>query len=309
SKVVFATLEVDEPMSSNKFAEDPERRSVAVAVVFVCICDAVIILPWVVKTYTLVYAFLTSRDHAKAAKAVKKAAKEAQVISIKPGVQPTTDTSLDNIVYEWKELSARNAELEELKEHLMEEIRELRGLVMLTREQAPVISGTTAWLISAFFATSYVASLYMFRAGRLAFRQKKVEAGPNAAGARAHNEEGRDSPTVIKARLSSVAISTLVSCGIMLALITKAGSWNFGDLEAIHQTLKLLGLTLPTGVPLGAWFLAPIMYTGTLYTEILDTRSSIYRHDEEGGSYYRGDCLPFLYSRDHETIRSFHEVN
>ncbi|PVF99795.1 hypothetical protein CPB86DRAFT_278687 [Serendipita vermifera] len=79
------------------------------------------------ETYTLVYAFLASRDHTKAAKAVKKAAKEAQVISIKPGVQPTTETSLENIVYEWKELSARNAELEELKEHLMEELRELRS--------------------------------------------------------------------------------------------------------------------------------------------------------------------------------------
>ncbi|PVF99797.1 Abi-domain-containing protein [Serendipita vermifera] len=159
-----------------------------------------------------------------------------------------------------------------------------RRFVMLTREQAPVISGTTAWLISAFFATSYVASLYMFRAGRLGFRQQKVEAGPNASGARAYNEEGRNNPTVIKARLFSVAISTLFSCGIMLAVITKAGSWNFGDSEAIHQTAKLLGLTLPTGVPLGAWFLAPIMYTGTLYTEILDRRSHIYRHEEEGGS-------------------------
>jgi formate hydrogenlyase subunit 3/multisubunit Na+/H+ antiporter MnhD subunit len=107
---------------------------------------------------------------------------------------------------------------------------------MLASEQAPVISGTVAWFLSAFFATSYVASLYMFRAGRSIYRQQRIETGPNAANARAYNEEGRNSPTVIKARLSSVAISTFISCGIMLAVITKAGSWNVSQLSAFRLT-------------------------------------------------------------------------
>jgi hypothetical protein len=49
--------------------------------------------------------------------------------------------------------------------------------------------------------------------------------------------------------------------------------------------MKLLGLTLPTQVPLGAWFLAPVMYTGTLYVDILDRRSHIYQHAEDGGTF------------------------
>jgi hypothetical protein len=67
---------------------------------------------------------LTSREHSKAAKAVKKAAK-ASDITITKDLEPN-GTSLETVVYEWTELSTRNAELEELKEHLMEEIKTLR---------------------------------------------------------------------------------------------------------------------------------------------------------------------------------------
>lgn len=67
---------------------------------------------------------MTSREHSKAAKAVKKAAK-ASDITVAKDLEPN-GTSLENIVHEWSELSTRNAELEELKEHLMEEIKGLR---------------------------------------------------------------------------------------------------------------------------------------------------------------------------------------
>jgi hypothetical protein len=67
---------------------------------------------------------LTSREHSKAAKAVKKAAKTSDITISKE--LESNGTSLETIVHEWTELSTRNAELEELKEHLMEEIKGLR---------------------------------------------------------------------------------------------------------------------------------------------------------------------------------------
>lgn len=67
---------------------------------------------------------MTSREHSKAAKTVKKAAKASDITITKD--LESNGTSLETIVHEWTELSTRNAELEELKEHLMEEIKELR---------------------------------------------------------------------------------------------------------------------------------------------------------------------------------------
>jgi acetyl-CoA carboxylase alpha subunit len=78
---------------------------------------------------------LTSREHSKAAKTVKKAAKELD-ITVSKDLGPN-GTSLETIVHEWTELSARNAELEELKEHLMEEIKELRKTQQRKRNETP----------------------------------------------------------------------------------------------------------------------------------------------------------------------------
>jgi len=77
-----------------------------------------------IETYSLIYGFLKSREHSKAAKAVRKAAKESDIAITKD--EDPNEASLETIVHEWRELSTRNAELEELKEHLMEEIEGLR---------------------------------------------------------------------------------------------------------------------------------------------------------------------------------------
>lgn len=84
-------------------------------------------LTWIIlETYTLIYTFLVSREHAKAAKAVKKAAKEGQIVSIRRGVTSDSGTPLHKIVQEWKDQNARIAELEELKEHILEQTELLR---------------------------------------------------------------------------------------------------------------------------------------------------------------------------------------
>lgn len=89
-----------------------------------------------------------------------------------------------------------------------------------------LLSPLTAWLISAFFASSYVGSLYLFPAGRLKFNPERVETGHNTERARALNERWRNDPATIQARLSGVALSTLLSCLVVFTLVTKLGSWK-----------------------------------------------------------------------------------
>ncbi|KAG8835883.1 hypothetical protein FRC17_000433 [Serendipita sp. 399] len=119
--------------------------------------------------------------------------------------------------------------------------------------EPPPLSPAKAWLLSGYFAISYVASLYTFRAGRLVFTAQQTEVGPNAERARALNERWRNDPATIKARLLGVSLSTVLE-----------------EFRALKETLSLLGLTGIARVPLGAWFLAPLMYTGPLYVQALD---------------------------------------
>lgn len=79
-----------------------------------------------IGAYTLIYNFLSTRDHAKAAKSVKKAAKQAGIVSIKAGTEPSTETSLENIIHEWRTLSTRNVELETLNRQLLVDMKSLK---------------------------------------------------------------------------------------------------------------------------------------------------------------------------------------
>jgi len=80
------------------------------------------------EAYILIYTFLSSREHAKAAKSVKKAAKESRVVSIKSNTESSTLTSLEDIMFEWRALSTRNVELEALNKQLSEEVKTLKEL-------------------------------------------------------------------------------------------------------------------------------------------------------------------------------------
>jgi len=85
--------------------------------------------------------------------------------------------------------------------------------------QFPKSSTWTAVGLGASFAFSYVASLYMFKAGRLVFTARAVEVGPGAERARLQNERWRSDPSVIQARLASVSLSTLASCATVAFIL------------------------------------------------------------------------------------------
>jgi prenyl protein peptidase len=88
-----------------------------------------------------------------------------------------------------------------------------------------MLSHTSAWLLSSFFAISYVSSVYIFPAGRLVFTARQVEVGPQAERARLVNERWRNDPAVIKARVSGVVTSTIGSCLTVFTVVTMMGSW------------------------------------------------------------------------------------
>lgn len=69
-------------------------------ILFRCHCYKIIFF---LATYALIYNFLKKRSHAKAAAAVKKAAKEASVIILKDNPEETEQDDLNQIVKAWKE--------------------------------------------------------------------------------------------------------------------------------------------------------------------------------------------------------------
>ena len=110
-------------------------------------------------------------------------------------------------------------------------VSSLRSLTLRTRRfvfglvlrkmpsQFPQVSKWTAVGLGGMFAFSYVASLYMFKAGRLVFTARAVEVGTGAERARLENERWRSDPSVIRARLASVSLSTLASCGAVFVML------------------------------------------------------------------------------------------
>lgn len=131
-----------------------------------------------------------------------------------------------------------------------------------------VLSTGTAWILSAFIAFSYVASVYTLKAGRLVFTAQQVEVGQGAERARAANERWRNDPSTIKARLLGVVMSTITSC--LLLMITVYLTSRAGISYALKETITILGLNIPLHVPLGAWLLAPVLYTGPLYVQLVE---------------------------------------
>jgi prenyl protein peptidase len=84
--------------------------------------------------------------------------------------------------------------------------------VPLIIHAAQVIPTKIAHLLVASFAFSYVGSLYIFKNGRLSFASNAKPTRNGEARRKRWNERWRDDPDVIKARLASVILATLVCC-------------------------------------------------------------------------------------------------
>ncbi|KZO94259.1 Abi-domain-containing protein, partial [Calocera viscosa TUFC12733] len=108
------------------------------------------------------------------------------------------------------------------------------------------LSPASATLLSCTFGTAYVAPFYLWRP------------------AKTGDGRDRNSPGVIKARLLSIAFSSLVDCGIVYYIASRT-LINHGD--TLSGSPSLLGFQWPNNPR--AFLLAPLIYSGTLLSSAL----------------------------------------
>lgn len=126
-------------------------------------------------------------------------------------------------------------------------------MVVLWPETA-VLTTSQFVFASAFFAGSYVGSIYALQSARI--------------GGNGDQAKSRDDPAVIRARLTAVSVSTAGSMCAVGVIVWKTG--NFSSVqESVGASMKLLGLTLPSPA-LRPLLLTPLLYLGPLYSAWLD---------------------------------------
>lgn len=108
-------------------------------------------------------------------------------------------------------------------DQLVWQINSLRlGLNANRMHPSPIISSSSALLITLSFALIYVGSLYISKNARLSFVSKPYRARPGREDEereKMKNERWRDDPDVIRARLAAVSVATAVCCLVVFAVL------------------------------------------------------------------------------------------
>src|ERR1700722_14235175 len=86
----------------------------------------------------------------------------------------------------------------------------------------PVISTTSAHLLTFAFALSYVGSLYVFKNARLLFHHRAVLTRNGEPRQKKLYERWRDDPDVIRARLAAVCFATSLCCACVFAVVWRS---------------------------------------------------------------------------------------
>jgi prenyl protein peptidase len=130
-------------------------------------------------------------------------------------------------------------------------------------ETKPLLSITSAHLLSGLFAFIYVGSIYASKNARLRFSKRKVNLPEGQARFKLQNERWRDDPDVIKARLLAVTSATLICCLIVFVVTNRN--------DEIHNltanTWLHLGFTWSNALPL---LITPLLFSGPLYVQFLE---------------------------------------
>lgn len=135
--------------------------------------------------------------------------------------------------------------------------------------ELPILSPSAAVAAAILVASSYVGSLYLFKSSRLVFARPRTDGLRDAhERQRVPGEQWRNDPTVIRARLSAVSLSTASCCGLVFVLVLRAcpghNLWI-----AFQATLELLGF-VPDEQLLLPHLLTPLLFAGPLYVSFLD---------------------------------------
>jgi len=137
---------------------------------------------------------------------------------------------------------------------------------------SPIISSSSALLITLSLAFIYVGSLYLSKNARLSFVSKPYSAKPgreNEERKKMKNERWRDDPDVIRARLAAVSVATVVCClGVFVLLFFYHVGGTVKDFNiAAKDTLLRLGFLPPFGS--SAHFVTPLLFLGPLFGSYL----------------------------------------
>jgi hypothetical protein len=83
----------------------------------------------------------------------------------------------------------------------------------------PPISTGTAHLLTTLFAFCYVGSIYLSKTARLTFSSDATHTPEGTPREKLPNERWRNDPDVIRARLISTSIATLVCCVVIFVML------------------------------------------------------------------------------------------
>jgi len=102
----------------------------------------------------------------------------------------------------------------------------------------PLLSTTSAHLISLLLGTIYVGSLYLSKNARLSFVSTPAatpQGNGNIPRGRLKEERWRDDPDVIRARIFAVSVATVVCClGVFVMLWSQVGGeWKVNFIHPI----------------------------------------------------------------------------
>lgn len=100
----------------------------------------------------------------------------------------------------------------------------------------PPLSISFAHLLSTSFAFVYVGSIYLSKNSRLTFKKKTVHTPNGQARLKEQDERWRDDPDVIKARLMSVGIATVLCCLGVVAVVAHFA----GDIDKVRRIKSAL---------------------------------------------------------------------
>lgn len=133
-------------------------------------------------------------------------------------------------------------------------------------DSSPLLSITSAHLLSGLFACIYVGSIYASKSARLRFSNRKVNLPEGQARLKLQNERWRDDPDVIKARLLAVTSATAICCLIVFIVMKNVNR----DDEIYNLTANAwlhLGFTWSNVLPL---VITPLLFSGPLYVQFLE---------------------------------------
>ncbi|KIJ60308.1 hypothetical protein HYDPIDRAFT_117404 [Hydnomerulius pinastri MD-312] len=128
------------------------------------------------------------------------------------------------------------------------------------------LSTTSAHVLAALFATSYVGSIYISKNARLSFSNTRARLDYGYARPKERDERWRDDPDVIRARLVAVSTATFLCCAMVFAVMNSVSGNETDQSTAPQLTVVHLGFTSSSILP---HLITPVLFLGPLYGHFL----------------------------------------